>query len=307
MKTSITIEQLKCFIAVSKEMNFRKAAKNLNISQPPVTRHIVNLEYNLKTKLFERNSRSVKLTRDGASFLTHALEIMSRIDEASDMINKNKEQMVGSITLGFVPSMAQEILPSIVSHLKTTLPQIKLNLRENMSFEQVEALNAGTLDIGLTRLPKDLESFDCTRIVSEPYFLAMHKNHEIVKKTNCNIDDLHNIDFIMYDAIIGRYSFELLSSLFINTGVKPNFVQYVSQPPVFLGLIKASVGVALLPESSKLLATDDIIFKDISLPSWVRSDVYLATSKNPKNHLIPEIYNTIFEAVHNKNIVSKLH
>ena len=60
MKTSITIEQLKCFIAVSKEMNFRKAAKNLNISQPPVTRHIVNLEYNLKTKLFEKQAKRTK-------------------------------------------------------------------------------------------------------------------------------------------------------------------------------------------------------------------------------------------------------
>ena len=50
MNTSVTIEQLKCFVAVSKELNFRKAAKMLNMSQPPVTRHIVNLEYNLKTK-----------------------------------------------------------------------------------------------------------------------------------------------------------------------------------------------------------------------------------------------------------------
>ena len=304
MKTSITIEQLKCFIAVSKEMSFRKAAKSLNISQPPVTRHIFNLEYALKTKLFERNSRSVKLTRDGSSFLAHALDIISRLDEASEMINKNKELMVGSVTIGFVPSMAQEILPSIAMHLKTALPQIKLNLREYMSYEQVEALNSGNLDIGLTRLPKDLESFHCTRIVSEPYLLAMNKDHKIAKKNVCTLNDLHNVDFIMYDAIVGRYSFELLSSLFINTGVKPNFVQYVSQPPVFLGLIKASVGVALLPESSKALATDDIIFKDLDLPSWVRGDVYLARNKNSKNHLIPEVYNMIFEALNNKNMIS---
>ena len=73
MNTSITIEQLKCFIAVSKEMNFRKAAKNLNMSQPPVTRHIANLEHNLKTKLYDRNSRSVKLTKDGTLFLTRKM------------------------------------------------------------------------------------------------------------------------------------------------------------------------------------------------------------------------------------------
>ena len=307
MKSSITIEQLRCFIAVSKEMNFRKAAKSLNISQPPVTRHIFNLEYTLKTKLFDRNRRSVKLTRDGSSFLTHALDIISRIDEASEMINKNKELMTGSVTIGFVPSMAQEILPSIVMHLKSTLPQIRLNLREHMSYEQVEALNAGDLDIGLTRLPQDLESFDCTRIVSEPYLLAMHKDHEIAKQNDCKIKDLHNIDFIMYDATIGRYSFELLSSLFINTGIKPNFVQYVSQPAVFLGLIKASVGVALLPESSKALNTEDVVFKNIDLPSWVREDVYLARNKQLKNDLIPEVYDMIFEALHNKNIITKDH
>ena len=68
MNTSITLEQIKCFIAVSKELNFRKAAKNLNMSQPPVTRHILNLEHHLKTKLFNRNSRSVKLTKDGTLF-----------------------------------------------------------------------------------------------------------------------------------------------------------------------------------------------------------------------------------------------
>ena len=68
MNTPITIEQLKCFVAVSKELNFRKAAKAMNMSQPPVTRHIKNLEYNLKTKLFDRNSRSVKLSRDGILF-----------------------------------------------------------------------------------------------------------------------------------------------------------------------------------------------------------------------------------------------
>ena len=61
--------------------------------------------------------------------------------------------------------------------------------------------------------------------------------------------DLHGKDFIMYDAIIGKYSFELLSSLFLNSGVKPNYVQYVSQPTVFLGLVKASVGVALLRQA----------------------------------------------------------
>ena len=102
----------------------------------------------------------------------------------------------------------------------------------------------------------------------------------------------------MYDAIVGRYSFELLSSLFLNSGVKPNFVQYVSQPSVFLGLVKASLGVALLAKSSKQNSPENVVFKEIKLPDWVRADVYLATKKEPKNKLIPEVYDCIMEALY---------
>jgi DNA-binding transcriptional LysR family regulator len=300
MSTSITIEQLKCFIEVSKELNFRRAAKNLNMSQPPVTRHILNLEHNLKTKLFDRNSRSVKLTKDGTLFLTHASDIILRINDASNIMMKSQDKMTGSISLGFVPSMANETLPLIVKYLKKKIPQINLILKEYMSFEQVPALNNGNLDIGLTRLPKDLESFNYSRVVSEPYFLAVNKEHPLSKKKILSVHDLHNVDFIMYDAVIGRYSFELLSSLFLSSGVKPNFVQYVSQPSVFLGLVQISLGVALLASSAKVKATNNVVFKEIKLPDWVRADVYLAIKKDSKNKLVPEVYNYIMEALYSR-------
>ena len=219
MNTSITLEQIKCFIAVSKELNFRKAAKNLNMSQPPVTRHILNLEHHLKTKLFNRNSRSVKLTKDGTLFLTHASEIISRIDDATNIMIKSKDNLTGSISLGFVPSMASNILPLIANHFRNKFPQIKLIFKEYMSYEQVPALNAGNLDIGLTRLPKDLNSFNYSRVVSEPYYLAVNENNPLSTKSEISIYDLHDEDFIMYDAIVGKYSFELLSSLFLNTSL----------------------------------------------------------------------------------------
>ena len=299
MNTPITIEQLKCFIAVSKELNFRKAAKAMNMSQPPVTRHIKNLEYNLKTKLFDRNSRSVKLSRDGILFLTHATDIIARIDEASNIIINNKDNLSGSITLGFIPSMAHEILPLIAKNLKIKLPKIKINFKEFMSFEQVPALNSGELDIGLTRLPKDLDTFNYSRVISEEYFLALNVDNPLLKKNQLSVRDLHGIDFIMYDAVVGKYSFELLSSLFLNSGVKPNFVQFVSQPNVFLGLVKGSVGVALLASSARKNCPENVIFKKIELPEWVRADVYLATNKREaKNKLIIEVYECILEILH---------
>ena len=91
-----------------------------------------------------------------------------------------------------------------------------------------------------------------------------------------------------------------MSSLFLNAGIKPNFVQYVSQPLVFLGLVKASLGVALLASSAKENVTENVIFKEINLPNWVRADVYLATRKKSKNSLVPKIYSSIIEALYNR-------
>ena len=100
---------------------------------------------------------------------------------------KNKDNLTGSITLGFVPSMASNILPLIANHLRNKLPQIKLIFKEYMSYQQVPALNTGTLDIGLTRLPKDLNAFNYSRVVSEPYYLAVNKNNQLSKKSDISI------------------------------------------------------------------------------------------------------------------------
>ena len=69
---------------------------------------------------------------------------------------------------------------------------------------------------------------------------------------------------------------------------------------MFLGLVKASLGVALLASSAIKNAPDDVVFREINLPSWVRADVYLATRKEPNNHLIPDVYKTIIEALYNR-------
>ena len=197
--------------------------------------------------------------------------------------------------------MANDILPLIAKNLKIKLPNIEMMFREYMSFEQVPALNAGNLDIGLTRLPKDLDSFNYSRAVSEEYSLAVNIEHPLSKKNDLTVNDLHDVNFIMYDAVIGKYSFELLSSLFLNSGVKPNFVQYVSQPNVFLGLVKASTGVALLANSAKENCPRNVIFKKIKLPEWVRADVYLATKKVPKKEVITEVYDCILEILYTEH------
>ena len=105
----------------------------------------------------------------------------------------------------------------------------------------------------------------------------------------------------MYDAIIGKYSYELLSALFLSNKVKPTFVQYVSQPNVFLSLVQCSLGVALLAESAKLNCSNNVIFKEIRFPDWVRAEVYLATKKHLKNTLVPEVYDCIMEALYSNS------
>ncbi len=291
------LNQLRCFIAVANELNFRRAAARINMTQPPLTRQIQLLEHALNVRLFDRNKRSVRLTSAGIAFLPYAIDLLKRAEEASMSARMADRGEAGSISLGFVPFTAIEYIPRIVSKLSAELPGVQLVLKELMSFEQVEELSTGRLDLGITRLPRSQSTIQFRRLVSEPYLLAVHRDHPLASMDRLTLKHLDGVDFIMYGADVGRYSFEVLSGLFTSAGVRPNYVQYVSQPHSFLGLVNASIGVALIPASAGGFRLDNVIFKEIELSADTRSEICLAFGEERATPLRDNVAALISEAL----------
>ncbi len=274
--TLFELNQLRYFVAVAEELNFRRAARRLNITQPPLSRHINLLEHALGVRLFDRTNRSVRLTAAGERFLFDAIDILKRAESASLFARQTERGEGGALVLGFVPSATLEVIPTIALRAKERMPGLNLTLREMMSFEVVEGLLAGSLEIGLTRLLRRTPQLTMKKVWSEPFVLAIPRDHPLATKPDLTIHDLNGVDFIGFSTERGGFLYEVVQGYLNTVGVTPRTIFAVSQGRTIMALVDTGLGVGLVPRSNGLIAQSNTLIREIELPDTFRSDLYMA-------------------------------
>jgi DNA-binding transcriptional LysR family regulator len=116
------LRRLRYFVAVAEELSFNRAAQRLHISQPPLSNQIKQLEEELGVLLFKRSSRGVRLTEAGELLLEEARRILIQLDQAARMVERVGSGKVGRLSLGFVPSATNEVLPALLYEFPETVP-----------------------------------------------------------------------------------------------------------------------------------------------------------------------------------------
>ena len=284
--TPFELNQLRYFVAVAEELNFRRAARRLNISQPPLSRHINLLEHAIGVRLFDRTNRSVRLTASGERFLFDAIDILKRAEAAALFARQSERGEAGAIVLGFVPSATLEVIPRIVLAARDQMPGLSLTLREMMTFEQVEGLMAGSLELGLTRLPGRSPNLLLRKVWSEPFVLAIPRAHPLAAKPDLTVDDLNGVDFIGYSTERGGFLHEVLHGDLNSVGVTPKLVFSVSQGRTIMALVNAGIGLGFVPKSNAQIAMQNTAIREIALPDSFRSDLYLALGPKDPSPLL---------------------
>jgi len=145
------LSHLRCFVAVGEELHFRRAAERLNMTQPPLSRQIRLLEHQVGTPLLERTNRMVKFTAAGKAFFPEAVRILRLAEEAGTTARRIAKAEAGSIAIGFTAAFGYGVLPEVVRRLHKRVPDVSLTLKEMVTGEQVKAIEAGDLDVGLLR------------------------------------------------------------------------------------------------------------------------------------------------------------
>ena len=126
----LELNQLRCFVAVASELNFRRAAERLNMTQPPLSRQIQLLEHRLGVVLFERSKRSVRLTAAGRALFSEAQRLLDQVRATTLSVQRIAGGDSGSLAISFVPSAGFELLPSLVARLQAAHPRIDITLKE---------------------------------------------------------------------------------------------------------------------------------------------------------------------------------
>ena len=127
------LRQLRCFVAAADELHFGRAARRLNMTQPPLSRQIQLLEHALGVRLFERSSRNVALTSAGRVFLLEARRILRLSESAALATRRVASGEAGTVTIGFTAASGYSYLPRLITLCRERLPNITIHLKEMVS------------------------------------------------------------------------------------------------------------------------------------------------------------------------------
>ena len=181
----------KIFFEVARTGSISKAADNLFISQPAVSKSISNLETSLSTVLFNRSSRGVSLSDEGTVLFNYLKTAFESISRAEDELGRIKELGIGELRIGVSTSLCKHILLSYLKNFIAKSPHIKIEIDCHSTFNTIKQLQAGYLDIGMiceTKLPPEFEYIPVSEvhdifITSEAYLENLS-----VRETNYDIN-----------------------------------------------------------------------------------------------------------------------
>lgn len=276
----LDFNQLRCFVAVAEELHFGRAAARLFMTQPPLSRQIHLLEHALGVTLFERTSRSVRLTTAGHVFLTDAMRLLSLAEQAATSARRASKGETGRVTIGFVPGAGVDLVPKLVAAAQQALPSIDVVLKEMVSVAQHEALAANTIDLGFVRPLAARNTLESQTVWREPLLVALPADHPLAAHNHIKLDDMHGAPFVMWTPTGGKYFHGLVSGLFSASGVIPNYIQHLDLSHTILAMVRAGLGVSIVPTSSALTRFDNVVFR----PLW-RDDVFSETNMTWRSDL----------------------
>src|SRR5581483_7280031 len=249
----LEISQLRCFVAVGEELHFGRAAERLNMTQPPLSRQIRLLEHQVGTRLLERNNRSVRFTAAGKAFFPEAARILRLADEAAATARRIAKGEQGTIAIGFTAAFGYGLLPEMVRRLHQRVPGVSLTLKEMVTSEQLEALDAGQLDVGLMRPHPTHGGLETVLLAREALMLAIPAREARKWPKEPGLRSLHGKPLIAYSPYEASYFHQLVQAALDREDVRPEIVDYAPQIHTMLALVDSGIGVALIPETASRL------------------------------------------------------
>lgn len=284
------LNQLRCFVTVAEELHFSRAAARLHMTQPPLSRQIQLLEHNIGTALFTRSNRVVRLTPAGRTLLPEARTILRLAESASLSARRVGLGEAGSVSIGFTAAAGYRFLPEAIAHLRKALPDIDLQLKEMVSHSQLEALDNGRLDLGLLRPPITRDGMRSRCVVRETLMAALPQDHPLAQQPSLKLRDFDRQPLVMYSPDEARYFYELVGRIFSRVGVAPHYEQHVSQVHSVLSLVRAGLGVALVPEAASSLRYEGIVYRNVTGLAPARPvELHMVWKDDNDNPALPQL------------------
>jgi DNA-binding transcriptional LysR family regulator len=262
------LRHLRYFLAVAEELNFTRAAKRLNIAQPPLTQQIKALEAEMGVTLFDRTGYRVELTDAGRSFVPQVARILADVRNAVLTAKQAAAGEVGHVRIGFTESASfNPLVTAAFRSFRAAYPEVELSLEESPSTVLATALREGRIDAAFVRPPlRTGEGIALHLIDEEEMVVAIPSNHPLAQRPDLDIRDLAEETFVLYPRTERPGLADTVIAACEKAGFAPKVKQYTPQLSSTINLVAASLGISIVPRSMRGLQPEAVSYKRLRDP-----------------------------------------
>ena len=273
------MRELRSFVLLSQQLHFGRTARLLNLSQPALTKQIRKVEEDLGCLLFQRGKHGTKLTTAGETFLEEAKLIVSGFDSLIEGGRRLARGEIGRLRIGF-GFHTFELVPRLIARLRNVAPAVEISLRDMSTAEQTEALRSRLIDAGFVRAPVSKE-FESTPVINDRLILVTSKTLGLPQKAT--LGDCSKQPFILISNERAPTFRRHALALCAKHGFHPRLIQDTSEITTSLALVRANLGVTLIPKSFGTAHITGVRIHDLNDPeaSWAVSAAWRRGDTNP--------------------------
>ena len=261
--------QLRYFATVARLGNISRAAQELYVTQPNLSKSIARLEEELGVPLFEKNGRSISLTQYGEQFLACAQETLSILDEGVESLQR-VSRGEGLIRLGLLRTLGVDYVPKLAARFLAENPgkDIRFTFHTGVTSHLLDELAEKKVDLVFSSKPPVEMGLTAIAVEQQDLVLIVPKNHPLAK--NHSVDLTETLPYPQVYFSEGSGMRGVVEELFSKIDGKPVIAYETEEDQVVAGLVAAGFGIAVVPYMDMLLRLDVKIIQ-IAHPLWERS------------------------------------
>lgn len=267
---------LQYFLAVAEEQSITKAAEYLHISQPTLSKQMMDLEERLGKQLLVRGRKKVTLTEEGIFLRGRAQEIISLMDKTERAFRDNEQSISGDVYIGCGEYRSTFSIMQIIRSIQEEYPDIRFHFFSSNADAVIERLDKGLLDMGFLLEPEITPRYDYQKLpLREAWGILMRKDSPLADREEISFADLADLPLIMPGQSSNN---RRMTAFFAEATVKPNIVCTYNLIYNAGLMVEAGIGCALcIDELINTAGSHPLTFR--SLSPQLYSDVYLFTKK----------------------------
>lgn len=247
VRKKMELRQIEYFIEVAKREHVTEASYHLNVAQSAVSRQIANLEEELGVKLFIREGRNVKLTYIGKIFLEYMQQAIKVIEKGKLEIEEFLDPERGTIRVGFPSSLANYMLPTVISEFRERFPHVQFQLRQGSYRNLIDSVIKGEIELALLGpVPRNEKQLKTHILFLESMVALLPSGHPLANNSSIQLSQLRHDSFVLFpEGFILR---KIVVNACQQIGFEPKVSVEGDDTDTIKGLVAAGLGVTILPE-----------------------------------------------------------